>query len=298
MKGKNDRSGRKSSIHNSNPRNTKISSSSLHAKKSRQGSGGSSSVRGRQPASGSSMPLRISLGIHAVKEVLKVRPTEIFKLIIRKNWESSQDLQDLMRDAKKYNITIEERAAEALDRIGTHHQGVVCEIKDRSKENSITALGKGESSVILVLDGVEDPHNLGAILRTAWLMGVEAIILPLDRAVGLTPTVHKVSCGGVEHVPVIRVPNLGLAMDQLKENGFWIYGLAAAGSKTIGQLKISNKVVWVLGAEDKGLRSTTEKACDDLVSIPQLDNAASYNVSVATGITLYETRRQTNSEKV
>ena len=297
MKSKNNRSGRQSSSHNSNQRNTKISSSGSHTKRGRLGGGAASHARGRQSA-GSSVSLRISLGIHAVKEVLKVRPTEVFKLIIRKNWESSQDLQDLMRDAKKYHITVEERAPEALDRIGAHHQGVVCEINDLSKNDNIADFGKGEFSVILVLDGVEDPHNLGAILRTAWLMGVEAIILPLDRAVGLTPTVHKVSCGGVEHVPVIRVPNLGLAMEHLKEKGFWIYGLAAGGSKTIGQLKIASKVVWVLGAEDKGLRSTTERACDDLVSIPQLDNAASYNVSVATGITLYETRRQTNSEKV
>lgn len=300
MKGKNERSGRRSLSHNSNQRNSKASGPHHYAQKGGRGrlaEGNAFNVKDRQRVN-SSAPLRTSLGIHAVKEAFKVRPMEIVKLIIKKNWESSKDLQDIMRIAQKHSIITEERTIEAIDRIGAHNQGVVCEIKDLSKDHDIALLGKGEFSVVLILDGVEDPHNLGAILRTAWLMGVEAIILPLDRAVGLTPTVHKVSCGGVEHVPVIRVPNLGKAIEQLKEKDFWIYGLAAGGSKAIGQLKISSKVAWVLGAEDKGLRSTTERACDDLVSIPQLDNAASYNVSVAAGITLYESRRQTDFEKV
>jgi 23S rRNA (guanosine2251-2'-O)-methyltransferase len=254
--------------------------------------------KGKDKPPASSLSVRVSLGIHAVREVLKVRPSEILKLIFRNNWDSSKDLQDLMREAKKHNLVIEERTSEALDRIGSHNQGIVCEINDRHKSVQIDEIGNGDSSTVLILDGVEDPHNLGAILRTAWLMGVEAIILPTDRAVGLTATVHKVSCGGVEHVPVLRVPNLSVAMELLKGKGFWIYGLSAEGSKTIGKLKISSKVAWALGAEDKGLRTTTERSCDDLVSIPQLDNAASYNVSVAAGITLYETSRQANSEKV
>jgi len=256
-------------------------------------------VRGRSNSSSqSAVPMRISLGIHAVKEVLKVRPAEILKLIIRKGWESSQDLQELVRDAKKNHVIIEERTSEAIDRIGTHNQGVACEIKDTSKNFKLEDIGNQVPSIVLILDGIEDPHNLGAILRTSWLMGVEAIILPSDRAVGLTSTVHKISCGGVEHVPVLRLPSLGVAIEHLKEKGFWVYGLAAGGTKTIGQVKVSNKIAWILGSEDKGLRSTTERACDDLVSIPQLDNAASYNVSVAAGITLYETSRQANSEKV
>ncbi len=242
--------------------------------------------------------VRISIGIHAVREALKVRSSEIIKLIIRKGWESSKDLTELVYEAKRYQVTVEERVPEALDRIGAHNQGVACEIKDTFKSLEIENFGTGASSIVLLLDGVEDPHNLGAILRTAWLMGVELVILPTDKAVGLTPTVHKISCGGVEHVPVLQVPSLSSAMESLKKRGFWIYGLSASGSKTIRQLRISNKVGWVLGAEDKGIRRVIEKGCDDLVSIPQLDNAASYNVSVAAGITLYETLQQFSSEKV
>ncbi len=129
-------------------------------------------------------------------------------------------------------------------------------------------------------------------------MGVEAVLLPSDRAVGLVPTVHKVSCGGVEHVPVIEVPNLSNVLSGLKDKGYWVFGLAAGGKQTMETVKIPEKIVWVLGAEDKGLRTTTERSCDELISIPQSDNAASYNVSVATGVALYETRRQASIEKV
>lgn len=248
-------------------------------------------------ASGARQGLRISLGIHAVKEAIKVRPKEIVRLIVKKNWETSKDLQDLVGEARRFRLTIEERAPEALDKLGSHHQGVVCEISGRPKME-LDSVGQRKRSVVLALDGVEDPHNLGAILRTSWLMGVEAILLPTDRAVGLVPTVHKVSCGGVEHVPVLEVPNLSNAINTLKEKGFWVFGLAAGGTKTLADLKLPEKVVWVLGAEDKGLRTTTERSCDELVSIPQMDNAASYNVSVAAGITLYETLSQSKNEKV
>lgn len=234
---------------------------------------------------------RVSLGLHAVKEALKVRPQEIVKIALKSNWESVQELQEVASWAKRKNITIEVKRVEELDRIGSHHQGVMAEIKN-FKEISLDQIGSSTHSTLMILDGIEDPHNLGAILRTSWLMGVEAIILPTDRAVGLTPTVHKVSCGGVEHVPVLKVVNLSQAIEQLKEKGYWIYGLSAQGNKTLNQLNIAEKVAWVLGAEDKGLRTTTEKKCDELVLIPQLDNAASYNVSVAAGITLYETCRQ------
>lgn len=241
---------------------------------------------------------RISLGLHAIREVMKVRPSEIIKLIVRKNWESSSELKGLVAEAKRRRIIIEEKPPEFIDRWGAHNQGVACEVQSFGGKQSVEDLGDGKKSIVLILDGVEDPHNLGAILRTSWLIGVEAVIIPLDRAVGFTPTVHKVSCGGIEHVPVIQVPNLVASINQLKQKGFWIYGLAAGGKQVMGQFKVADKVVWVLGAEDKGLRITSQRACDELVAIPQLDNAASYNVSVATGITLFETLRQFRSEKL
>ncbi len=240
---------------------------------------------------------RWTVGLHSVKEALKVRSEDVLRICLRTQWESSHELQEIAVEARRRQIPIEALGNDKLERISGHSQGVVAEMKDFQPVN-IEDLGHHEHSIILFLDGVEDPHNLGAILRSAWLLGIEAIILPLDRAVGLTPAVHKVSCGGVEHVPVLRVPNFTHAMNYLKEKGFWIYGLSAQGKGTISKLKLGEKVAWVLGAEDKGLRSTTEKMCDELVSIPQMDNAASYNVSVAAGITMYESRRQQGWEKL
>lgn len=241
--------------------------------------------------------LRVSLGIHAVREAIKVRPQEVVRLLLRQGWESSQDLQSLAGEARRSKIKTEDIRAELLDRMGHHNQGVACEIKGKPTK-ALEDFGSGDRSIVLALDGVEDPHNLGAILRSSWLMGVEGILLPSDRAVGLTTTVHKVSCGGVEHIPVLTVPSLPNALNSLKQKGYWIFGLAAGGKGSLGTQKIPEKIVWVLGAEDKGLRTTTERACDELISIPQLDNAASYNVSVAAGITLYETVRQAAPQKV
>lgn len=261
-------------------------------------SGKSSSKKSHKPREGrnihgrSANSHRISVGHHAVNETLKVRPQEIVKLLLKEGWERSKELLDIAAKARRLKVPQEIVSTHVLDRLNHHHQGVACEIQGRPQIR-IEDLGSSERSTVLVLDGVEDPHNLGAILRTAWLMGVAAIILPSERAVGLTSTVHKVSCGGVEHVPVIEVPQLAAALKTLKSQGFWVFGLAANGTAVIGKMKLPEKVIWVLGAEDKGLRVTTEKECDELVSIPQLDNAASYNVSVAAGITLYETLRET-----
>lgn len=241
--------------------------------------------------------MRMSIGIHAVWEALKVRPSEVVRLKVRKNWESGKELQDLVHEARRHKIVVEEYSQEALDRVGSHNQGVICEIKGRPLIE-IEQLGMDDRSIILALDGVEDPHNLGAILRTAWLMGVEAVLLPSDRAVGLVPTVSKVSCGGIEHVPVLEVPNLANALGKLKEKNFWVFGLAAEGKSLLKQVTIPSKIVWVLGAEDKGIRITTARSCDELIAIPQVDNAASYNVSVVAGITLYETCRQLGNKKV
>ena len=143
-----------------------------------------------------------------------------------------------------------------------------------------------------MLDGIEDPHNLGAILRTSWLTGVHGVLIPEDRAVGLTPTVHKVACGGVEHVPVEETTNFSNYAEDLKKKGYWIYGLSPRGKKSIFELDLPEKVVWAIGAEDKGMRVTTERLCDELVFIPQSSASASYNASVATAMALTETLRQ------
>jgi len=178
-----------------------------------------------------------------------------------------------------------------LEKFGPSQQGAAVFV-DGAPELDIGGLEKNEKSILLILDGIEDPHNLGAIVRTSWLVGVDGVFIPEDRAVGLTPTVHKVACGGVEHVPVMGVTNFSNYSEELKKQGYWLYGLSPRGKKSIFELELPEKVVWVVGSEDKGMRVTTERLCDELAFIPQASSSASYNASVATAMALAETLRQ------
>jgi 23S rRNA (guanosine2251-2'-O)-methyltransferase len=234
---------------------------------------------------------RLAIGLHAFREVLKVRPKSVSKILIKKDWASSKEHIEIVNELKRKSMPFEERTSESLDKLGSSHQGVACFIKD-SPQFEILNIFNEDSAIVLILDGVEDPHNLGAILRTAWLMGVKGVIIPKDRAVGLTPTVHKVSCGAVEHVPVLFTSNFSSLIEDFKKNDFWIYGLSGGSQKSIYQLRLPKKIVWILGAEDRGMRIQTEKSCDEIVQIPQEDNAASYNVSVSAAIALSESFRQ------
>ncbi len=230
-------------------------------------------------------------GTHAINELIRVRPKSIKHFLIQKNWSSSADLRSLVEILQKLNIKFEEKSDTDLQKICHSHQGAVA-FSDANPVLNYDNAGWPQQSLIVALDGVEDPHNLGAILRTSWLMGVNGVITPEDRAVGLTATVHKVACGGVEHVPVAQINNFSEPFKKLKEDGFWVFGLSHKAEKTIYDMKIPDKVIWVMGAEDKGLRVTTERTCDELVSIPQISADASYNVSVATAFALAETKRQ------
>ncbi len=152
---------------------------------------------------------------------------------------------------------------------------------------------EGETThVVLLLDGLEDPHNLGSILRTAWLSGVTAILTPEDRAVGLTATVCKIASGGAEHVPVDTHANLASAIQQLKDLGFWIYGLSEKGARKPWEFELPKKIAWVVGNEGSGMRVPTERACDELVRLPQVPTGSSYNASIAAAMALAETCRQ------
>ena len=234
---------------------------------------------------------RMVIGHHAVDELIAVRPQSIKQVWIKQGWESSQDLQDLHHRLKAKNIHCEVKSPSVLDKIAANHQGAIL-FSSQKPELDLKKLFKKEKSMLVLLDGIEDPHNLGAILRTSWLMGVDALLVPQDRAVGLTSSAHKVACGGVEHVPVHFCNNFQNILSELKENGYWVFGLDHKGKAEIYDTKISDKVVWCIGAEDKGLRTTTQKLCDELVRIPQAAANASYNASVATAIALSETRRQ------
>lgn len=259
----------------------------------------SSSARGHAPQRGAvptkapEIPKdwRAVVGNHAIHEALSVSKSACKKLWVRATWESSEELREIVERSRKAQLSIETKSDGVLDKLASTHQGAVLYV-DSAPAFNLEGLQKKESAVVLMLDGLEDPHNLGAIMRTSWLMGADAIMTPEDRAVGLTPIVHKVACGGVEHVPLERVNNFTRHAEALKEQGFWVYGLSHKATKTLWEMELPDKVVWAIGAEDKGLRTTTEKICDELVSIPQVSAGASYNASVAAAIALAESRRQ------
>jgi 23S rRNA (guanosine2251-2'-O)-methyltransferase len=234
---------------------------------------------------------RVVVGNHAIKEALNVRANSVKGLWLKNSWESSADLREIEELARTRKVKADLKADAVIDKFGSSHQGAALFLDSRP-EFDMASLEEKEKSIVLMLDGIEDPHNLGAILRTSWLTNVHGVLIPEDRAVGLTPIVHKVACGGVEHVPVEETTNFANYAEELKKMGYWIYGLSPRGKKSIFELDLPSKVVWAIGAEDKGLRVTTERLCDELVFIPQASASASYNASVATAMALTETLRQ------
>lgn len=230
-------------------------------------------------------------GMHAITELLNVRPKSVELVLLQANWRSSTELRELGELLTEKKIKTESVSEQQLFEICRSHQGAVA-FSNHNLEFNYAETAWEEKGLIVALDGVEDTQNLGAVLRTSWLMGVNGIIIPEDRAVGLNATVHKVACGGAEHVPIYRSNQFNGPFEELKKAGFWVFGLSHKAKKSIYDLKIPEKVVWVLGAEDKGLRTPTEKACDELVYIPQASPEASYNVSVSAALALGETKRQ------
>jgi len=231
------------------------------------------------------------VGIHAVSELLRVRPSAVTQLWIREGFEDSLALQEIATQAGRDRVRVQTHSPGALDRVISHHQGVLA-FTDQEPELDWDQLYRQTHSTLVALDEVEDPHNLGAVLRTSWLMGVEAVLTPEHRAAHLSPAVSKVAQGAVEHVPVVRDSALPVQLEALKKQDYWIIGLAHTAKQSLYDFQIPQKVVWVLGSEASGLRKSVLGVCDDLVSIPQSAPNASYNVSVAAAIVLAETRRR------
>jgi 23S rRNA (guanosine2251-2'-O)-methyltransferase len=233
------------------------------------------------------------VGIHAVNELLKVRPRAVSVLWIRDRFEDHQDLKAIHETAVRNKIKIQTQAPGALDKIIAAHQGVVA-FTEQQPEINWEKLKTSERAVLVALDEVEDPHNLGAVMRTAWLFGAQGILLPDNRSASLSPAVSKVAQGAAEHIPVEQDSSLPAQLLRLKEMGFWILGLSHKGKQNLMKFEVPLKVVWVLGSESGGIRKSVEGACDDLISIPQADPDASYNVSVAAAVALAETFRQSS----
>lgn len=236
-------------------------------------------------------------GIHAVTQLLASHAERVLQLYVAKE-RMDQKIQLLCQDAKAQRIAINYVAKNTLDNL-THegnHQGIAAEcqkLKTLTEHDLSSILENAAQPVcLLILDGVQDPHNLGACFRSADAFAVTAIIVPKDNAVGLTPVVTKVASGAAEIIPFVQVTNLARTMDMLKEKGIWIYGAAMETTQTIYQTDFKGNVAIVLGAEGSGLRRLTREKCDGLVNIPMHGAVASLNVSVATGIFLAEIMRQ------
>ena len=196
----------------------------------------------------------------------------------------------------KYHLSSKDRLDGFIS--NQKHQGVVAIIREVKNKHvtieDIIESDKSEPFLFLILDGIEDPHNLGACFRVADAMGVDAIVCPKDNAVGLNSTVRKVASGGAESIPFVVVTNLARTIRYLKEKGVFIYGTDDESTKTLNQIGFNGSVALIMGSEGKGMRRLTKELCDDIFSIPMLGLVESLNVSVASGICLYEINRQKN----
>ncbi len=227
---------------------------------------------------------------------MKRSPDVILRAWLQKD-ARSRPLQRLQEQIQGQGIHCELVNRHALDkRVTGNHQGIVVEVR-RVKEStaslaSVLQESAGTNPLFLVLDSVQDPHNLGACIRTAVAARVNAVIIPKDRAASVNETVRKVASGGVDEMTIVTVTNLGRALQEMKQAGVWLVGTAGDAATTIYDVDMTSATAIVMGGEDKGLRQLIAKECDYLVAIPLLGNIESLNVSVAAGISLYEAVRQ------
>ncbi|MDW6091707.1 23S rRNA (guanosine(2251)-2'-O)-methyltransferase RlmB [Vibrio rhizosphaerae] len=235
-------------------------------------------------------------GIHAVSAVLEKAPDRLIEVFVLKDRQDKR-LLPMLNELNRLGISIQQMSRQALDKKsqGESHQGMMARVKPAKALNEHdleTILSTVEQPLLLVLDGVTDPHNLGACLRNADAAGVAAVIVPKDKSAPLNATVSKVACGAAETVPLIRVTNLARTMKALQEQGIWFVGTAGEATQDIFQSKLTGPLAIVMGAEGDGMRRLTRETCDALVKIPMAGSVSSLNVSVATGICLFEAVRQ------
>jgi 23S rRNA (guanosine2251-2'-O)-methyltransferase len=234
--------------------------------------------------------MRLTLGIHPVREALRAHRA-LDKVVIAKG-SAGPRVQEIVDLCRTQSVPVRFEPRELLDRTskGVSHQGVIAfgAAHDYVELDSVLANAK----LIVVLDGVEDPHNFGAIVRTAHAAGADVVVVPERRAAPLTETVARAAAGALEYLPIARVTNVSQTLEKLKEAGFWIYGLDERGTEVYDQVKFAAPTVIVLGGEGKGLHQGVQKHCDVLVSIPMAGAVSSLNVSVAAGVVLFEWRRR------
>jgi 23S rRNA (guanosine2251-2'-O)-methyltransferase len=241
-------------------------------------------------------PKQVLYGLHAVRAILTRHPERVVQVRIaeRRDDARARAIEELARErgrpvARADADSLRQWAGDVV------HQGVVAEVTPLppwSEDDLLAALTQARDPLLLALDGVQDPHNLGACLRTADACGALAVIGPRDRAAQLTPAARKVAAGAAESTPFVSCTNLGRTLDLLKEAGLWIFGAEAHAPKQAFEVDLAGAAVLVLGGEGAGLRQSTRQRCDFLVRLPQLGSVESLNVSVAAGMLLYEAVRQ------
>ncbi|MCB0377312.1 MAG: 23S rRNA (guanosine(2251)-2'-O)-methyltransferase RlmB [Bdellovibrionales bacterium] len=231
-------------------------------------------------------PLRWVIGTHACKEAILQNPSWVLEVIIQDT--KARDHEALEKLCSKQKLPVKTKGGKFLNSIAEGHQGVAVALNDRPRWSDESA--DRDSSLVVMLDGITDPHNLGAILRTAWLLEVDGLFIPKNRSVDLTPVVCKVASGGAEHVPVESI-QFQSQISWFKEKGYWIYGLAEAGKQSLPQTQFAEKSVIIVGSEGAGMRSSTQGFCDQLIRIPQAESGSSYNASVAFALCVYEAAR-------
>jgi 23S rRNA (guanosine2251-2'-O)-methyltransferase len=244
--------------------------------------------------------MQVIYGINPVLEILRSEGGNVQKIVLAEG-RRGEDVKKILGLASARGIAVEVRKRESLDRQAgtTAHQGVLClcgEFAYASLEELIANRHLAfPASLVLLLDGVEDPQNLGSLIRTAHCFGANGVVIPRDRAAGITPAVIKASAGAAGHIPVARVVNITQTIEVMKENGFWIYGTDASSDCDAGSVRFEGNVGLVMGSEGKGIRPLVRKHCDVLLSIPLFGRIDSLNVSVAAGILLHEIRRSARS---
>ena len=239
----------------------------------------------------------IIYGIHAVEAALRNQSANVLQVFVQQGRNDNR-IKKIIDIAKNSGVSLQSITNDKLKEKcpKARHQGVVAEIR-RSK-NSIVSLDdilEKESVLLLILDEVQDPHNIGACLRTADAIGVDAVIVSKNRSPALTPVIRNVASGAAETVPYIMVSNLARALDKIKESNVWVIGTSGDAGQTIYEASASQRLALVMGSEGKGMRRLTREACDELISIPMAGSVESLNISVATAVCLFEIRRQQRS---
>jgi 23S rRNA (guanosine2251-2'-O)-methyltransferase len=243
------------------------------------------------------MKNQIVFGLHAIQSLLDTAPERVLELLVLQG-RQDQRMQSILAVAEMHGIAVSEKPRKTLDNMADgNHQGVVAlakPMKALTEEDLYAMVGDRSKNTpfLLILDGVTDPHNLGACIRSADAAGVQAVIVPKDNSVGLTEVVRKVACGAADTVPLISVTNLARTLQKLQESGVWIVGTAGEVEMNIYQAPLTGPLAIVMGAEGKGMRRLTREHCDHLAYIPMAGSVSSLNVSVAAGICMFEAVRQ------